>query len=52
MHVARKPIGVSEKPTTRLPLRHVSEQRRWRKWSARPLHSEISNSFGAAAKTD
>lgn len=48
----RKPIVVSEKLTTRLPLRHVRELRRWRRRSARPPQTEISNSFGVAAKMD
>src|SRR5690349_4748319 len=51
-HVARKPIAVNEKLTTRPPRWHVSEQRPLHSWNARPQQSEISNSFGVAAKTD
>lgn len=49
---ARKPIDDSERRTTRPQRCHVSEQRPWLRWSARPQQAEISNSFGAAVKTD
>lgn len=50
MRVARKPTDVSEKRTTRLPLRRVSAQACWRKQSVQPERSEISSSSGVVGR--